>query len=104
VGTVGDDQGCKGEANGVGGGSRPSNDSPPNSGLRRLAQKASVSAGFVGLTAGTIWLPDTLIAPITKGVMFVVLAVLVFLGAVLFSNRSEPADRLIKIIKAARKV
>jgi len=67
-----------------------------------LVQKAVLCTGFVGLIAGSIWPLGNLVADITKGAVFVVFMFLIFIGTVLFSKKSEPADRLVRIIAAVR--
>ncbi len=82
----------------------PGEDGSPGVSLRRkLVRRISGGASFVCLSAGLIWLlPNTLMADITNGAVFVVLGVLLFLSAVLFAERSEPSSRLVEIINAVR--
>lgn len=90
---------ARGEQPSDAGSSHPCDGSPVAAHLGRLFLRTSTGASCVGL----IWLlPDTLVAGITKAVVFVVVCVLLFLSAVLFAEQPEPYKRLVRIIKALR--
>lgn len=81
---------------------QPSDGSPASYQLRKRVRWISAGTSVIGLGGGLIWLPNNLMADIITGVVFVVLSVLLFLSAVLFSKRTEPARRFVQIIAAAR--